>query len=302
MIPDKQWTLIAILTLCLMGLSATVTESKEYPYLPIDVSRVSNYDIDRVVYQRIERFSDLSLDHSLEALLIIKDKKMFLMMDGYDASYDTKARKFRAEVSNLYGENAQDWMWTNKINGKPDFVQIMERRSPLMMNANEEYVSQNFGSFYKSIRDKFIREHVEKYRQILRNREDAGLHIERKRIPRPMSAVDTEDYKDKFYSSARAKAADGTLYTCEDADGDGITETFIAQARDGFNWGYKSGPDLIIILNNTDKDIETLIGKLVNEAMYGSVDDEKTMIETFPKEKDISDLIKWLTPKDPNKK
>ncbi len=302
MIPDKHLAFISILTLCLVAMTATGIGSKEYPYLPIDVSRVSSYETDRVVFQRIEHFSDLSLDHSMESLLIIEDKKMFLMIDGYDNPLDANARKFRAEVSNLYGENAEDRMWTNKINGKPDFVQIMERRAPIMMNANEEYVSQNFGTFYKSIRDKFIQEHVDKYRQILRSRKDAGVHIERKRIPRPMSVGDTEEYKDKYYTSAQAKAFDGTMYICEDADGDGVTETFIAKARDGFNWGYKSGPDLVIILKNTDKDIETLIGKLVNEAMYGSVDDEKAMIETFPKEKDISDLLKWLTPKDPNSK
>ena len=90
------------------------------------------------------------------------------------------------------------------------------------------------------------------------------------------------------------------MYSCEDADGDGVTETFIVNGRDGFDWGYKSGPNLLFIYKNTDKDTETLIGKLANEAVSGSVEDEKEMIETFPKEKDIDDLIKWLTPKDPN--
>jgi len=302
MIRKTQPALISITTFCLIALTAISAGSKDYPFLPIDVSKVSNYETDRVVFQRIEHFSTIEQDHSMEALLIIKDRKMFLMKDGHDTPFDAKARKFQAEMRNIYGENEQDLVWTNKTNGKPDFIQIMDRRSPVMMNANEEFVSTNFGSFYKSIRDKFIIEHVEKFRQILRNRRDADLHIDRKRLPRPYSASENADYTDTYYTAAKAKASDGTMYICEDADGDGVTETFIANGRDGFNWGYKSGPDLIIILKNTDKDIETLIGKLVNEAMYGSVEDEKTMIQAFPKERDIADLIKWLTPKDPNDK
>jgi hypothetical protein len=302
MVAEKRWSfLFAVITGAIL-LSATVLLSGEYFFKPIDLSKISNYETDRVVFQHIEHFRDLSSDPSMEALLVIKDRKMFLLMDGYDNPFDAKARKFKAESRNTYTEKEQDQVWTNKINGKPDFIQIMDRRSPIMMNANEEYVSQNFGAFYKSIRDKFIMEHVEKYRQILRNRKDAGMYIVRKRLPRPMAAADAEDYNDRFYTSAKAKASDGTMYICEDADGDGVTETFIATLRDGFNWGYKSGPDLIIILKNTDKDIETLIGKLTNEALNGSVEDEKMMIETFPKEKDISDLVKWLTPKDPNSK
>jgi len=223
-------------------------------------------------------------------------------MDGYDSVYDAKTRKFKAELQKLYGENESDLIWTNKINGKPDFIQILDRRTQVMMNANEEFVSVNFGVFYKSIRDKFIKEHVDKFHQIMRNRREADFYIEQKPLRRSLYVEEMTKYVDKFYTFVRAKAYDGTMYTCEDADGDGVTETFIVHARDGFDWGYKSGPNLIFIYKNTDKDIETLIGKLANEAVYGNVEDEKQMIETFPKEKVIDDLIKWLTPKDPNAK
>lgn len=302
MILQTRWIRITALIFCVTILSATGIMSKEYDFLPIDTSKVSSFDTDRVVFQRIEYFSDLSRDNSVELLLVIKNRKMFMLMDGYDSALDAKSRKFIADSRNMYAEKIEDLVWKNKINGKPDFIQIMDRRVPIMMNANEEYVSMNFGVFYKSIRDKFITEHVEKYRQILRNRKDSDINIERKRIPRSMAETNSDDFKEKFFTSVKVRAMDDTVYTCEDADGDGITETFIATMRDGYNWGYKSGPNLIFILKNTDKDIETLIGKLTNEAMYGSVEDEKMMIETFPKEKDITELLKWLTPKDPNSK
>ena len=39
----------------------------------------------------------------------------------------------------------------------------------------------------------------------------------------------------------------GTVYYAEDADGDGITETFTVESRDGFQWGFKSGPNVVCI-------------------------------------------------------
>ena len=272
--------------------------SRKYDFLPIDASKISNYDNDRVVFQRVEKYIDLSRDSSFESLLIIKDRKMFLMTDGYDSPYDAKSRKVKAEIQKLYSEQESDIVWTNKINGKPDYIQIMDRRAQVMNNGNEEFVSTNFGTFYKSIRDKFIKEHVDKFHQIMRNRREADFYIDRKALPRPIYLEEVSKYEDKLYTFVKARSADGSMYSCEDTDGDGVTETFIVNARDGFNWGYKSGPDIIFIFKNTDKDIETLIGKLANEAVFGSVEDEKEMVETFPKDKDISDLIKWLTPKE----
>jgi hypothetical protein len=297
---QKRRILITTLFFSFILLSAIGLFSREFDFLPINALTVSTYDNDRVVFQRVEKSNDLLKDNSFEALLVIRDRKSYLMMDGYDSVYDAKTRKFRAEAQKLYGENEGDLIWTNKINGKPDFIQIVDRRTQVMMNANEEFVSTNFGVFYKSIRDKFIKEHVDKFHQIMRNRKEADFYIERKPLRRVLYGDEMTKNVDKFYTFVRAKAYDGTMYTCEDADGDGVTETFIVHARDAFDWGYKSGPNLIFIYKNTDKDIETLIGKLANEAAYGNVEDEKMMIETFPKEKAIDELIKWLTPKDPN--
>lgn len=277
--------------------------SRDFNFVPIEAFKVSSYDSDRVVFQRVEKFIDNTKDYNFESLLVIKDRKMFLITDGYDNPVEARNRQWKAAIQNIYGgNNDYELMWPNKMNGKPDFIEIWDRRTLIMKNANEEFVSTNFGTFYKSIRDKFIREHVDKFHQILRNRRDANIVIERKVLPRPLYVEDMTKYTDKYYTYVKARAFDGTLYSCEDADGDGVTETFMVSGKDGFNWGYKSGADLIFIYKNTDKDIETLIGKLANDVVFGSADDEKDMIEGFPKEKDISDMIKWTTPKDPNMK
>ena len=297
---QKRRIFIIALLFCFILLSAVGLFSREFDFIPLDALKVSTYNSDRVVFQRIEQTSNLLQDNSFEALLIIKDRKMYMIMDGRDSGADAKLRKLKVEAERIYGQNESDLIWTNKMNGKPDFIQVTDRRTQVMLNANEEFVSTNFGAFYKSIRDKYIKEHVDKFRQIMRNRKEADFYIELKPLRRTLYAEDLAMSKVKYYTFVRAKAYDGTLYTCEDEDGDGVTETFIVNGRDGFDWGYKSGPNLLFIYKNTDKDTETLIGKLANEAVSGSVEDEKEMIETFPKERDIDDLIKWLTPKDPN--
>lgn len=298
----KQRILITGLPVVIVMLCTISLFSRQFDFIPIDIKKVSSYDSDRVVFQHVEKFLDISLDNSYETLLVIKDRKMFLLSDGYDNPYDAKVKRWKAQMQNEYGENEYDLVWTNKINTKPDYIEIWDRKTPIMKNANEEFVSSNFGTFYKSIRDKFIKEHVDKFHQILRNRREADIFVDRKALPRPIYIEDMNKFVDKYYTFVKAHAFDGTLYSCEDADGDGVTETFIVSAKDGFNWGYKSGPDLIFIFKNTDKDIETLIGKLANEVVFGNVEEEKDMIETFPKEKDINDMIKWITPKDPNEK
>jgi len=298
--PKRRWISINIILFTFIISFSISLISREFRYLPMDLEKISTYDNDRVVFQRVEQSTDLARDNSFESLLIIKNRKTYLMMDGYDSPYLANIRKIKIAIQKIYGENVNDLIWTNKLNGKPDFVQVMERRIQLMKNANEEFVSTNFGTFYKSIRDKFIKEHVEKFHQLMKNRGESDFYVDTKQLPRPLYLADVVGYKDKYSTIAKARAMDGTTYSCEDTDGDGITETFMADGNDGFSWGYKSGPNLILIYKNTDKDIETLIGKLANEAVYGSVGEEKEMIETFPKERDIDDLVKWLTPKNPN--
>jgi hypothetical protein len=298
----KKLKFITAWVFIIVMLGAVNLFSRNFDFTPINPLKVSSYDNERVAFQHIEKNIDITRDNSFESLLVVKDRKMFLLIDGYDDPHEATIRRWKSVMRNENSENDFDIVWPSKINTKPDFVEIYDRRTLIMKNFNEEFVTSNFGTFYKSIRDKFIKEHVDKLHQILRNRKEADIFIDRKPLPRPIYIEDISKYNDKYYTYVKARAYDGTIYACEDSDGDGVTETFTVTAKDGFNWGYKSGPDLIFIYKNTDKDIETLIGKLANEVVFGNVDDEKEMIQTFPKEKDIAELIKWITPKDPNVK
>ena len=187
---QKRRILIITLLFSFILLSTIGVFSREFDFLPLDALKVSTYNNDRVVLQRIEKSNNLLQDNSFEALLIIKDRKMYMMMDGRDSTSDAKIRKLKVESQKLYGENEADLIWTNKINGKPDFIQLIDRRTPFMLNANEEFVSTNFGAFYKSIRDKYIKEHVDKFRQIMRNRREADFYFELKPIRHTLYADD----------------------------------------------------------------------------------------------------------------
>lgn len=298
---------VFVVLFILLFSSASDLFSKVIEFQTIVPDKISRYSEDRIVYQRIEIKKDiirddfrenypLIKDNSVESLLIIKDRKIHFIVDGYDSFDDVKTKKNLSDSDNVYVANNDFWL--NKINGKPDYIRIMDRRDNLMINSNEEFVTTNFGSFYKSVRDKFIKLHVDKFRQLLRNRSESKLTISKNVLSYKINPEDYNDVKQKLFISAKAKANDGTIYYCEDADGDGITETFTATRDDGFDWGLESGPNLLVIMGNTDKDIETFIGKLVNEAVHGTVEQEKKMFEQFPSEKDVLNLMDQITPMD----
>lgn len=281
--------------------------SKEKKFLLIVPDKISDYSRDRIAFQRIEKRVDpskddftenytVSKDNSVENLLIIKDKKIHFLSDGYDSVAEVLKTKVIMDSQNKYLENND--FWVNKINGKPDYVRILYRRNDLMVNINEEFVTNNFGAFYKSVRDRFLKLHVDKYRQLLKNRSESRLTITKRMLSYTVNPDKADDIRKKYFISARAKAMDGTVYYCEDADGDGITETFTASLNDGFDWGIDSGPNIIFITGNSDKDIETLIGKLVNDSVHGTVDEEKKMFQQFPTEKEVMDMMQQLTPPD----
>lgn len=286
----------ALIIILLFMLSTGSLISREKEYLILDVDKITRYKEDRIVFQRIERPDVQSQDNSVEALLVIKDSKSYFMSDGYDKVDEVKMKKIVMDSENKYIDNNDFWL--NKINGKPDCVRIIYRRSDLLRNTNEEFVSSNFGQFYKSVRDGFIKMHVEKFRTLMKNRGESGLHVKKKQISMTVNPENSNDVKQKFFTSATGKSGDEVVYYCEDADGDGITETFMAYRNDGFDWGIGSGPNILMIYGNTDKDIETLIGKLVNEAENGTVEEEKKMFQEFPQEGDILRMIEDITPLD----
>ncbi|HPS58004.1 MAG TPA: hypothetical protein PK514_07850 [Spirochaetota bacterium] len=286
----------ALVILLLSILCSGILISKEKEYLILDVDKITRYKEDRIVYQRIERPDVQTQDNSVEILLVIKDSKSYFIADGFDKVDEVKMKRIVMDAENKYVDNNDFWL--NKINGKPDCVRIIYRRSDLLRNINEEFVSSNFGQFYKSVRDGFIKMHVEKFRTLMKNRGESGLHVRKKQISMEVNPDNSNDVKQKFFTSATGKSGDEVVYYCEDADGDGITETFMAYRNDGFDWGIGSGPNILMIYGNTDKDIETLIGKLVNESENGTVEEEKKMFQEFPQEGDILKMIEDITPLD----
>ncbi len=273
-----------------------VSISKGREYITIDPDKITRYNEDRVAYQRIESPDEQMQDNSMECLMVIKDGKTYFIVDGYDNPSEVQMKKIVMDSENKYIENNDYWL--NKINGKPDYIKIKYRRNELLKNMNEEFVTSNFGQFYKSVRDKFIKMHVEKFRNLMRNRGESKFTVTKRLLSVQVNKDNPNDIKQRFFKSATAKAADETVYYCEDADGDGITETFMASLDDGFDWGIGSGPNILMIAGNTDKDIETMIGKLVNESENGTVEEEKKMFQDFPKEENINRMIEQIIPMD----
>lgn len=273
-----------------------VSMSKENDYINLEPDKITRYNEDRIAYQRIENPEEQMKDNSVETLLIIKDNKTYFIVDGYDIVSDVQMKKLVMDAQNKYIENNDFWL--NKINGKPDYVRIIYRRSDLLKNTNEEFVTSNFGQFYKSVKDKFIKLHVDKFRILMKNRGESRLTVKKRLLSVRVNPENSNDIKQRYFKSATAKAGDETVYYCEDADGDGITETFMATIDDGFDWGVGSGPNLLMIRGNTDKDIETMIGKLVNESENGTVEEEKKMFQEFPREEDIHKMMEQITPFD----
>ncbi len=258
-------------------------ESSDIPFRVLDIESISRYSEDRLVYQHIEKDISYAYDNSLSCLLIIKDRKMYLFKDGYDNTEEIKTQRLIIEMENRLISD----LWVNKIDSKPDYVQITDRRVELMRNVSQEFVDQNFGTFYTEIRSSFIKKHVDIFKSLMIDRRDSGLFVERKPLPKRL--YDTGPTK--YSTTVTGKTIDEKIYSAEDADGDGITETFTVTIPDGFHWGYKSGPNIIFIYNNKQKDIEGLIGKLAHEAYYGTPEESENIKKTFPKKDDISDMI-----------
>jgi len=293
--------------LFILFFTATALFSKNKEFSIIEPDKLTRYKEDRIAYQRIEKKVDLSKDdftenytitkdNSVENLLIVKDRKIHFISDGYEALSDIKMNKILKDSINKYVVNNDFWL--NKINGKPDYIRVIYRRNDLMINANEEYVTKNFGAFFKSTRDRFIKLHVDKFRQMFNNRIESNFIITKKLLSYKLNPDNSDDIKQKFFISIKAKSTDGTVYYCEDSDGDGVTETFSVSRDDGFDWGLNSGPNIILIKSNSDKDIETQIGKLANDSVNGSTEEEQKTLQQFPSEKEVMNLMDQITPAD----
>jgi hypothetical protein len=255
--------------------------SREIDFQLLDLQNVSRYTEDRIAFQHIEltdkQFERIpNMDSSVASLLMIKDKKMYLIKDGYDNLNEIQVQKNLLEIEDkIVGD-----LSLNKISGKPNYARITERRVELLkkidMSGVEDFVGRNFGKFYLNVRNAFLEKHVSIFRQMLISRKESSLFVERVRLPRKL-VLGGGDEKFRFATYVIAKTDDEKIYYAEDADADGVTETFAVHIGDGFHWGYKSGPNIIFIYNNKQEDIRKIIGNLANDASSGTKEEEEVI-------------------------
>ncbi len=255
-----------------------------FEFKPISIEKISRYNEDRLAYQHIQKKIAPEMDDSLATLLIIKEKEIYLMKDGYDDPEKVREKRLMFEMENKLIPD----LWENKINEKPDFIRITSRRIERMKNFSEEFVSRSFGTFYQNVRNAFLQKHVEVFKQLMVNRKDSGLIVERTPLPKP-TYINAPETETKHKITVSAKTIDEKLYYAEDADGDGVTETFSVNIADGFNWGYKSGPNIIFVYNNQEEAVKEIIGELTKWAYYGTPEEEKNIMKSFPRDSDIID-------------
>jgi len=255
---------------------------KDFIYKDMAIENISRYHEDRIAYQQVEYVIDpeehQNQDTSLASLLIIKDKRMYLFKDGYDDPKIVEQNRIIKEMENSLLYNV---LWEREIDGKPDYLVITDRRTEILkkivVSDKNENLSEKYTEFYTKMRDSFIQKHVNIFRGLMVNRKDSELKVIRKPIPKKLR----DNGPTKYMISATAKTKDGLLYYAEDADGDGVTETFTVELPDGFNWGYQSGPNIIFIYKNKQENIKAMIGKLTKEAYEGTDEEENIILKQF---------------------
>ena len=261
--------------------------AKDISFTPVDIQKLSRYDEDRVLFQQYESapntYAGDAIDNSIARLMVIKDKKVYLFQDGYDSAEQVKLNKITLDRGNQMLPD----MWPNKISDSPNYVLITDRRYEMQRNTSKEWVSSNYKDFYISVRDKFLKKHISIFFSMIINRRDNEITISRTRIPRKIADGDQA----KYTTAVTAKTSEGTIYYAEDADGDGITETFTVNLNDGFYWGSNSGANIVCIVHNTQKDIEKIIGKLAGFAYGGSPVEEEIIKKTFPGAGKVNSMI-----------
>lgn len=288
---QKFGTFAICLVAVTLVLQTQTLYSKDLSFTLLDIQKLNRYDENRVLYQQYEsphnEITGDVVDNSIAALMIIKDKKVYLFEDGYDSPEQTKLNKIVLDRGNQMLPD----MWPNKISNSPNFVLITDRKLEMQRNTTKEWVSNNYKDFYISVRDKFLKKHVSIFFSLIINRMENEISISRRRIPRKIAEGDQA----KYITTVSARTPDGgTVYYAEDSDGDGITDIFTVNSGDDFQWGYGCGPNLVCIIHNTQKDIEKIIGRLANFAYNGSPAEEELIKKTFPGTDKINAMINDL--------
>ncbi len=294
--PGKLKVVILAILLCVVSM-LFAAPNKNIKFRIIDLEKVSRYHEDRIIFQHVEldhvQYKPSVTDNSMATLLIIRDKKMYLFKDGYDNPIEVAAKKSAMEMEN----KLVDDIWFNKVNSAPDYLQVTDRRveiqrsvakaaDPKKKDSKKGDLEENYKKLYLKVRDNFIDRHVKIFRLLMINRKDSGLQVSRSLIPQKM-----HETKERYKTVVSAKTINGVVFYAEDADGDNITETFYVKIADGFHWGFKSGPNVILIYNNKQKDLQAKIGKLASEAYYGTKEEKDNLKKTFPTEKTLLNMV-----------
>ncbi len=270
--------------------------SKDLSFLFLDIKKLSSYDTDRIAFQQFEKTPDAlnpdKLDNSLALLMIIRDKRVYIIQDGYDNPEQVYFNKITLDQGNKMIPN----IWMNLIDGKPDYVMVTDRRIEVQRNTDKDWVAKNYSELYTSVRDKFLKKHMTIFLSLIVNRRESEMNVTRKLLPR--RTYDSPEPRFAIFVSARTNDG-GTVYYAEDADGDGVTETFTVNCSDGFQWGYKSGPNIICIEKNTQKDIQQMIGRITNLAYYGSQEEAEIIKKSLPTPDKLNSMIDSLYQVDP---
>jgi len=165
---------IIFILVALIFIVSPAIAKKGISYKIIELKNVSRYTEDRIAFQRIEnKDSHTKGDNSLECLLIIKNKQMYLIKDGYDNAKQVETNRIILETENRLIPD----LWVNKIQDKPDFIKITDRRIETLKKIDEAFVDKNFGKFYRSTRNKLIKKHAEIFRKLMINRKESGLYV-----------------------------------------------------------------------------------------------------------------------------
>ncbi len=280
-------TLVFILAFFISLFLSVELFSKDIPFKFIAIEKVSRYIEDRIAFQHIQFGESNKLDDSMANLLVINDRQMYLLRDGFDDAKEVEMQRYIFEVRRkIYGS-----LWKNKVNSKPDYIKITDRRVERMVNVTEDFVNKNFGQFYQNVRNSFINKHVNVFKNLMTHREDSQLTVKRSPISPPVFMA-ADEKAARFYTRVTGRTVDEKIYLAEDADGDGITETFSVHLNDGFHWGYKSGPNILFIYKNKEEDIKQLIGKLAHNAYFGTSEEEKMILSKFPSDNEIMKVHK----------
>ncbi len=267
--------------------------SRDLTYKDITIDNVSRYNEDRIAYQQVEHVIDpeehQKQDTSLASLLIIKDRKMYLFKDGYDDPQIVEQNRIIREMENRLLQNE---LWVREVDGKPDYLRITDRRTEILkkiiVSESNDNLVQRYADFYQKMRDSFIQKHVAIFKALMINRKDSDMEVIRKPIPKALNY----NGPTKYFLCVTAKTKEGVVYYAEDGDGDGVTETFSVELPDGFQWGYKSGPNIIFILKNKQDNIKAMIGTLTKDANEGFPEEEKIINKQFDQlDKDIPVLM-----------